>query len=168
MDRSISTNDGTAVHLKERNAPFQLNLDLPFAGMYQLDFGLRTVQGEPVGGMNVVINGSQRGTNRNQRPNEVNTYSVVVNLPAGANVVSLGHDPNRAPVIQKYYPPRVVPQSIADKVVKPKVKKFPFPKHLEGNQAGKEVVENNERQDQCHGADSTARGSPGKDKSTRL
>lgn len=133
-DKSVElTDEENAVLLKERNSPFQLNLDLPFAGMYRIDLNARPINGEPISAMCFMVNGQsiERIVIEGE---EARDYSVVVNLPAGANVVSLGFDPDRAPIIQKTFEPRVVPDSIAEKVLKPNVKKFPMPERFDGDE----------------------------------
>ncbi|MEM7390706.1 MAG: DUF1592 domain-containing protein [Verrucomicrobiota bacterium] len=133
-DKSVGLNaEETGVLLKERNAPFQLNLDLPFAGMYRIGLEAWPVQGEPVSAMHFMINGKSVERMVIHGP-ETNTYSVVLNLDAGANVVSLGFDPERAPIIQKRVEPRIVPEPMARKVLKPEVKKVPLPERLKNNQ----------------------------------
>ena len=133
-DRSVDlTDSGDAILIKERNAPYQVNLDLPFAGMYRIAFRIRTVNGEPISAMRIVVNGKTI-ERKVILGNQINTYSVRLNLPAGANVVSLGYDPDRAPIIQKNYQPRTVPKSITARVQKPKIKEFPLPDHLKSNQ----------------------------------
>ena len=138
-DRSVElAEDESAVILKERNAPFQINLEMPFAGMYRIELEASVDNGEPVSAMHVMVNGESvddlivRGT----RPKK---YSVTLALAAGANVLSLGFAPDRAPIIQKEFVPRVVPDEIAREILQPKVPKFPMPDRLGGNEQAKKA-----------------------------
>ena len=138
-DGSVELNDeGNAVKLKERNAPFQVNLDLPFSGLYELTFQARVGNQEPISAMHFMMNGKSierfviRG--KSWKP-----YAAKLNLSEGANVISLGYDPDRAPLIQDLHEPRVVPMEIGRKVLKPNIPKYPFPDHLADDQQAKKA-----------------------------
>ena len=122
--------DGREVVLKDRNAPLQLNLDLPFAGMYRFAFTARPFAGEPMSGVRLVANGRpvERLLIAGAEPRE---YAIVLHLDAGANVLSLGYDPERAPILQPKIQPRVVPKEIARMAKRPAVKPFPIPARFE-------------------------------------
>ena len=132
-DGSVAlTDDGESVLIKDRNAPYQLNLDLPFAGMYRIGFHARTVSGEPISAVNIAVNGKS-ASRRVITGDQPDTYWMIQNLPSGANVLSFGYDPDRAPIIQDEYEPRTVPDSIANAVKKPPVGKLPLPDSLRGD-----------------------------------
>ena len=132
-DKSTSlTDDETAVVLGAPNSPFQLNLDLPFTGLYQIDLTASLFNGEPLSGMKVVVNG--RTIDRIVLEGmESRTYSVIVNLEAGANVVSLGFDPKIAPIVQAKFEPRLVPAALEKQVRKQAVTPFSMPAKFDGN-----------------------------------
>ena len=138
-DKSTSlTDDGTGVILGEPNSPFQLNLDLPFPGLYQIDLTASLFGGEPLSGMKVVVNG--RTVDRIILEGmESRTYSTTVNLGAGANVVSLGFDPKIAPIVQRKFEPRLVPAEFEKQVRKPAVKAFAMPAKFDGNKEARQA-----------------------------
>ena len=138
-DKSVELNDEqSAVLLKERNAPFQLNLDVPFPGMFQVELTAFTQNGEPISAMHFMVNGKsiERMIVEGANPG---SYPVILSLPAGTNVISLGYDPDRAPIIQPTYSPRVVPKKITDRILKPEVPQFAMPDRLKDNAQAKKA-----------------------------
>jgi hypothetical protein len=100
--------------------------------MFRLDIAARVFEGEPISGMTVVVNG--RTVDRIVvEGNEHRSYPIDLYLDAGSNVVSLGFDPDRAPLIQRIPEPRTVPAAIAVHAKSPKIKPFPMPKKFVGN-----------------------------------
>jgi hypothetical protein len=125
------SDDGLHVVLKERNAPFQLNINTPFSGLFRLEILAHVFEGEPISGMTVVVNG--RILDRLVIEGDSDrSYSMELFLDAGSNVVSLGFDPDRAPIIQRIPEPRTVPDVIASRVNSPKINPFPMPKKFAG------------------------------------
>ncbi len=123
------SDDGLNVVLKERNAPFQLNINIPFSGLFRLKILAHVFEGEPISGMTVVVNG--RTVDRLViEGNADRSYSVHLFLDAGSNVVSLGFDPDRAPIIQRIPEPRTVPEAIASRAKSRKSSRSPCQRSL--------------------------------------
>ncbi|MFN3151541.1 DUF1588 domain-containing protein [Bremerella sp.] len=123
------TKDGKAVLLESRNAPYQLNLDLPYSGMYRIEVRATTIDNEPLSATSIAINGNiaARIVVDGREPK---SYSIIQNLPSGANVLSFGFDPDRAPIIQQDYALRAVPDSLIRDLKQPPIKSFPMPESL--------------------------------------
>lgn len=103
--------DGTGITLNAPLIPFHLNLELPDPGMYRFAFYAKPIDGEPVSGLSISVNGNEK-IRLPLAGAELKAYSIDVNLGAGFNVLTLGYDPSRAHVIQPRKEEIPVPNSI--------------------------------------------------------
>ena len=71
--------------------------------------------------------------------NETRTYLLIAYLHEGANVVSLGFDPDHAPIVQRLPPSRNVPKSVEKKMQSLGFDPFPLPENLVDQPQAQEV-----------------------------
>ncbi|MEL6105590.1 MAG: DUF1592 domain-containing protein [Planctomycetota bacterium] len=136
-DRSVELDRSkAAVALKGRNQPFQLNVEVPHSGLYRFSARLRVYDGEPLSAMSLVVNGrlEQRMIISGV---DYHDASLNVFLRSGANVLSLGLDPDRAPILQPAVEPRTVPAEIAKEAKSRSFKPLLVPERLRADAEAK-------------------------------
>ena len=123
---------GDAVVLKDANEPFPLAIDVPSAGLFEVKVLARTINGEPLSGLVLVVDGAP-GQDWIIEGAETREYKTRLNLLSGAHTLNFGYNAALAPIIQPKVPPQIVPERLAKQVSRKAVPKLELPVELNGN-----------------------------------
>ncbi|MCO8124566.1 DUF1588 domain-containing protein [Stieleria sp. TO1_6] len=115
-DKAVGLNaEANGVLIKENVSPFHFTIDPPQAGMHRIQIEVAAVDGEPISGLTVSVDGRLiRGVTVRGRTTA--TQELIAYLPNRSCTITLGFSPEYAPIIQPKIEPRGVPSELQDLV----------------------------------------------------